>query len=159
MYSWKICFPCIQYFTSFAFRKYLFHDVVLKRKFYSPKFVLLVNNAIIHLHPESICFIMYYSKENFIVFFFLVNIVLSPLHQESICFMMSYSKENYIVQNFFSLWTMPYLCLDSILIRYSFHYMIRIFQIESIYDSCIESVTEAICDSYSKHESRSFAHV
>ena len=86
----------------------MFHDVELKRKFYSPKFVLLVNNAIIHLHPESICFIMYYSKENFIVFFFLVNIVLSPLHQESICFMMSYSKENYIVQNFFSLWTMPY---------------------------------------------------
>ena len=37
-----------------------------------------------------------------------MNIVLSPLHQESICFMMSYSKENYIVQNFFSLWTMPY---------------------------------------------------
>ena len=48
----------------------MFHDVELKRKFYSPKFVLLVNNAIIHLHPESICFIMYYSKENFIVIFF-----------------------------------------------------------------------------------------
>ncbi len=37
--------------------------------------------------------------------------------------------------------------------------MIRIFWIKSIYDSCIKSVTEAICDSYSKHESRSFAHV
>ena len=91
--------------------KYFFYDVVLKRMFYSQKFVLLVKNAIIHLHPESICFIMYYSKESFIVFFFLVNIVLSPLHQESICFMMSYSKENYIVQNFFSLWTMPYKAL------------------------------------------------
>ena len=62
--------PCEQCLKSFASGKYLFHDVELKRKFYSPKFVLLVNNAIIHLHPESICFIMYYSKENFIVIFF-----------------------------------------------------------------------------------------
>ena len=39
---------------------------------------------------------------------FLVNNALCHLQPEGICFMMSYSKENYIVQYFFSLWTMPY---------------------------------------------------
>ena len=93
---------------SFASRKYLLHDVILKRKLYSPKFLSLVNNAL----------------------------------QGTFGNILSY-----------------YLFLDSILIRYSFPYMIRIFQIESIYDSCIKSVTEAICNSYSKHESQSFTHV
>ena len=148
----------------------MFHDVELKRKFYSPKFVLLVNNAIIHLHPESICFIMYYSKENFIVIFFpcehcpksfasrkylLHDVILKrKLYSPKFLFLV-----NNALQGTFQNSLSYYLFLDSILIRYSFHYMIRIFRIESIYDSCIESVTEAICDSYSKHESRSFAHV
>ena len=59
--------PCEQCLKSFASGKYLFHDVELKRKFYSPKFVFLVNNVLSHLHPESIGFIMYNSKENSIV--------------------------------------------------------------------------------------------
>ena len=66
----EICFSCEQCPKSIGSRKYLFHEVALKRKFNTPKFIFLVNNAIIHLHPDSICFIMCSSKGNFIVNFF-----------------------------------------------------------------------------------------
>ena len=138
--------------------------------FYSQKFVLLVYNAIIHLHPESICFIMYYSKENFILFIFpcehcpksfasrkylLHDVILKrKLYSPKFLFLV-----NNALQGKFWNSLSYYLFLDSILIRCSFHYMIRIFWMKSIYDLFIESVTEAICDSYLKHESQSFAHV
>ena len=56
----EIGFSCEQCPKSFASRKYLFYDVVLKRKVYSPKFVFLANNALRHLQPKSICFMMQY---------------------------------------------------------------------------------------------------